>query len=166
MQTSTSSPRAASSVRLRRSTMRLRAIILSSRISGGAASALPLERALADLVEQAEHEDENEEEDRAEDRDVLVEELAVDDDPGDEDHDLQVEEHEEERGDVELDREAGVDDALPRHPALVGGILDLGVLAPLAHEGAQADDERCQAGRDQGLDQEREVGGRRHRGRV
>jgi hypothetical protein len=60
---------------------------------------------------------------------VLVEELAVDDDPRDEDHDLQVEEHEEERGDVELDREARVHDALAGDAALVGRVLDLGVLA-------------------------------------
>ena len=107
--------------------IRLRAMILSSRMAGRGLLALPLEGALLDLVEQAEDEHADEEQDRAQDGDVVGEELAVDEGPRDEDHDLQVEEHEEERREVELHREAGVDHALARDAALVGGVLDLGV---------------------------------------
>src|SRR5581483_5068293 len=88
-------------------------------------SLFPLQRALLDLVDQAEDEDAEEKQDRAEDRDVVGEEFAIDERPRHEDHDLEIEEHEEQRGDEELHREARVDHALARHAALVCGVLDL-----------------------------------------
>ena len=51
------------------------------------------------------------------------EEFAVDEHPGQENHDLQVEEHEEEGREVELDREPRVDDPLAGDAALIGGVL-------------------------------------------
>src|SRR5437868_6174103 len=86
-------------------------------------SLLPLERALLDLVDQAEDEDADEKQNRAEDRDVVREKLAVDERPRNQDHDLEVEEHEQERGEVEFHREARVDHAFRRHAALVSRVL-------------------------------------------
>src|SRR4051812_10946615 len=97
-------------------------------------SLLPLERALLDLVEQAEHEHEEEEQHRRKDRDVVGEEIAVDERPRDEEHDLDVEQDEKHRRDVELDREPRVRAAIGQDAALVGRVLDLGVQRALAED--------------------------------
>src|SRR6478735_2807994 len=146
LSSSTSAP---SRSALPRSTTRLREMYLSSRMVQPAAARdllLPLQRALLHLVEEAEHQHAEEKHHGREDGDVVGQEMTVDEGPRDEEHDLDVEEDEQHRGDVELHREARVRRAVRVNAALVRGVLDLAAARALPDQVA----ERNHAGGDSG----------------
>src|ERR1051325_2764083 len=59
------------------------------------ASPFPLQRAFLHLVEQTEDQHAEEKQNRSQNRDVLGEKLAIDERPWDQNHDLEIKEHEE-----------------------------------------------------------------------
>jgi hypothetical protein len=84
----------------------------------------PVKGTFIEFVEEADDEDEEEEEDGEEDRDIMGKEVSIDEGPGGEEDDFDIEEDEEHGGDVEFNGEARVNGAFCWEAAFVGHIFD------------------------------------------
>src|SRR4051794_1813033 len=131
---------------LRRSTIRLRAMIFSSRMGafrvyrGSLGSFLPLQGTFLDLVKQPEDKNADEEHNWAENRNMLRQKLPVNESPRYQKNHFDIKKDKEHRGDIEFHRKPRVNHTLRRNAAFVGRIFDSVLLSALADQMARADD--------------------------
>ena len=101
---------------------------------------LPVERAFFQRVDIPDHQDRNETQHAPEDRFAFDDRFFVNDRPRIHEHDLEIEQDEEHRDEVELHAEARLGFALRDHAAFVGRVLNASASAGLAEK--DADEQR------------------------
>src|SRR6267154_476339 len=99
-----------------------------------------IERAFFEGVHIANHQDRNKTEHVPEDRAALLDRIAVNDRPRIHKHDLEVEQDEEHRHNIELNAEARLRFALRNHPAFIRGVFRSRASSAFAYQ--DADEQR------------------------